>query len=48
MGRKPIDDDLKKTKISIAIRKETIKKLQELDNYNALIQKLLDDYFKDK
>lgn len=46
MGRKPIPDYLKKTNLTIAIRKETIDKLKSIENYNVLIQKLLDDYFK--
>lgn len=45
MGRKPISPELVKTNITISIRKETIDKLRTVKNYNALIQKLLDDYF---
>lgn len=46
MGRKPMPEHMKKTNLTIAIRKETIEKLKKLENYNQIIQKLLDDYFK--
>lgn len=46
MGRMSLPADEVKTKLTIAIKKSTIDKLREIKNYNALIQKLLDDYFK--
>lgn len=48
MGRKPISDNLRKTNLTISIRKETIIKLKGIKNYNGLIQNLLDDYFLKK
>lgn len=47
MGRKPINEDKKKTNLTISLRLETIQKLKKIPFYNVLLQKLIDDYFKE-
>lgn len=48
MGRKQLPQDQRKDKFSLRIRKELIDKLRKIDNYNSLIERLIEDYLRDK
>lgn len=46
MGRKPVDENEKKVKITIRLKKVTVEKLRKIKNYNAEVQKLLENFLK--
>jgi hypothetical protein len=41
MGRKRLEENLKKIKLTIRIKKELIDKLRKIDNYNKFIENWL-------
>jgi len=47
MGRKPIHEDDLKENLTIRIRKSLIDRLQSIDGYNSLIERLLDKHFEE-
>lgn len=46
MGRKPLPEDERKDRITIALPRWMINKLREIDNYNEIIYKILLKYIK--
>lgn len=48
MGRNPLPDKVLKKQITIRLQGWMIDKLREQENYNKLLETLLEDYFKGK
>lgn len=48
MGRKPIPEDDRKQNITLRLTRKIIEKMRQEENYNAIVQKLLEEYFKMK
>jgi hypothetical protein len=46
MGRKRLEENLKKIKLTIRIKKELVDKLRKIDNYNKFIEKLVEKELK--
>lgn len=46
MGRKPVPEELKKIRVSVSLPQYLSDKLKENENYSAIVEKLLIDYFR--
>lgn len=48
MGRKRLPENERKVTLTVRIRKELVDKLRKIDNYNLEIEKLIENFLKEK
>jgi len=48
LGRKRLPENERKVTLTVGIRKELVDKLRKIDNYNLEIEKLIENFLKEK